>query len=108
MIFADKAIRLLLENKNPTTFAPALSRNITGCCRAIKRRWHEETEGLEKMKYLAFNLSPCRVPWHYGVSQKTAWKKAAFQSSSPVFCTAKYRGGVRRTEGLKNNIATLL
>ena len=26
----------------------------------------------------------------------------------PVFCTAKYRGGVRRTEGLKNSIATLL
>ena len=26
----------------------------------------------------------------------------------PVFGTAKYRGGVRRTEGLKNNIATLL
>jgi len=24
------------------------------------------------------------------------------QSSSPVLCTAKYRGGVRRTEGLKN------
>ena len=23
--------------------------------------------------------------------------------SSPVFCTAKYRGGVRRTEGLKNS-----
>ena len=67
MIFADKAIRLLLENKNPTTFAPALSRNITESCRAIKRRWHEETEGLEKMKYLVFNPSPCRVPWHYGV-----------------------------------------
>ena len=26
----------------------------------------------------------------------------------PVFCTAKYRGGVRRTKGLKNSIATLL
>ena len=25
-----------------------------------------------------------------------------FSPSSPVFCTAKYRGGVRRTEGLKN------
>ena len=24
-----------------------------------------------------------------------------FSPSSPVFCTAKYRGGVRRTEGLK-------
>lgn len=33
MIFADKAIRLLLANKNPTTFAPALSRNITGSFR---------------------------------------------------------------------------
>ncbi len=40
--------------------------------------------------------------------KKQRGKKAAFQSSSPVFCTAKYRGGVRRTEGLKNNIATLL
>jgi len=67
MIFADKAIRFLLANKNPITFPPALSRNITESCRAIKRRWHEETEGLEKMKYLAFNPSPCRVPWHYGV-----------------------------------------
>lgn len=35
MIFADKAIRLLLENKNPITFAPALSRNITGSHKAI-------------------------------------------------------------------------
>ena len=26
-----------------------------------------------------------------------------FSPSSPVFCTAKYRGGVRRTEGLKNS-----
>ncbi|WP_410067599.1 hypothetical protein [Barnesiella intestinihominis] len=84
MIFADKAIRFLLANKNPTTFAPALSRNITGSCRTIKRRWHEETEGLEKMKYLAFNLSPCRVPWHYGgVSGR------------------KYRGSARRARGLK-------
>ena len=32
---------------------------------------------------------------------KQRGKKAAFQSSSPVFCTAKYRRGVRRTEGLK-------
>ena len=31
-------------------------------------------------------LSPCRAPQHYG-----------------VFCTAKYRGGDRRTEGLKNS-----
>ena len=34
-----------------------------------------------KRKYIS---SPCRAPQHYG-----------------VFCTAKYRGGVRRTEGLK-------
>ena len=27
---------------------------------------------------------------------------------SPVFCTAKYRGGVRRTEGLKNTIKIIL
>ena len=26
-----------------------------------------------------------------------------FSPSSPVFCTAKYRGGVRRTEGLKRH-----
>ena len=26
-----------------------------------------------------------------------------FSPSSPVFCAAKYRGGVRRTEGLKNS-----
>ena len=26
-----------------------------------------------------------------------------FSPSSPVFCNAKYRGGVRRTEGLKNS-----
>ena len=31
----------------------------------------------------SITLSPCRVPQHCG-----------------VFCTAKYRGGVRRTEGL--------
>ena len=43
-----------------------------------------------------------------GSRKKQHGKKAAFQSSSPVFCTAKYRGGGRRTEGLKNNIATLL
>jgi len=83
MIFADKAIKFLLANKNPTTFAPALSRNITGSCRAIKRRWHEETEGLKKMKYLAFNLSPCRVPQHCGVSQKTAWEKGSFSILLP-------------------------
>ena len=34
--------------------------------------------------------------------KKQRGKKAAFQSSSPVFCTAKYRGGGRRTEGLEN------
>ena len=84
MIFADKAIRFLLANKNPTTFAPALSRNITGSCRAIKRRWHKETEGLEKMKYLAFNLSPCRVPWHYG-----------------GVSVSEYRGSARSARGLK-------
>ena len=43
-----------------------------------------------------------------GSRKKQRGKKAAFQSSSPVFCTAKYRGGVRRTEGLKNSIAMLL
>ena len=34
-------------------------------------------------KIKSTTLLPCRVPWHYG-----------------VFCNAKYRGGVRRTEGL--------
>ena len=34
--------------------------------------------------------------------------KGSFSILLPVFCTAKYRGGVRRTEGLKNSIATLL
>ena len=29
-------------------------------------------------------------------------------TSSPVFCSAKYRGGVRRTEGLKNTIKIIL
>ena len=51
------------------------------------------------MKYLAFTLSPA-VPRSI---QNNIGKKAAFQSSSPVFCNVKYRGGVRRTEGLKNS-----
>ena len=34
--------------------------------------------------------------------KKDVYKRQALQSSSPVLCTAKYRGGVRRTEGLKN------
>jgi len=31
-----------------------------------------------------------------------------YSTSSPVFCSAKYRGGVRRTEGLKNTIKIIL
>ena len=55
------------------------------------------------MKYLAFTLSPA-VPRSITGRYKTIWgKKDAFQSSSPVLCTAKYRGGVQRTERLKNN-----
>ena len=44
--------------------------------------------------------SSSAVPRMRGVTKQRG-KKAAFQSSSPVFCTAKYRGGGRRTEGLK-------
>ncbi|WP_303192143.1 hypothetical protein, partial [Barnesiella intestinihominis] len=33
--------------------------------------------------------------------QNNIGKKTALQSSSPVLCTAKYRGGVQRTERLK-------
>jgi len=88
MIFADKAIRFLLANKNPTTFAPALSRNITGSCRAIKRRWHEETEGLEKMKYLAFNLSPLPSPVVLrGVTKNSVGKRQLF--NPPPLCFAQ-------------------
>jgi len=58
------------------------------------------------------NLSLCRIPQHCGALQNNIGKKAVLQSSSPVFCNVKYRGGVRRTEGLKkqqqqqNQIAT--
>ena len=43
----------------------------------------------------------CRV-WQVVPFSLTFVKEDAF-TSSPVFCTAKYRGGVRRTEGLKRH-----
>ena len=46
-------------------------------------------------------LLPCRAPQHYGVSQNGMEKKAAFQSSPPVFCNAKYRGSAQRAKGLE-------
>ena len=54
-----------------------------------------------------FYPPPCRVPWHYGVSPSNRGRKTntihrKVLSSSPVFCNAKYRGGVTEvTEGLK-------
>ena len=53
------------------------------------------------MKYLAFTLSPAVPRSITGRYKNNIGKKTALQSSSPVLCTAKYRGGVRRTEGLK-------
>ena len=34
------------------------------------------------------------------------WIEVTLKNSSPVFCNAKYRGGVRRTEELKTSAAT--
>ena len=54
------------------------------------------------MKYLAFTLSPAVPRSITGRYKNNIGKKTALQSSSPVLCTAKYRGGVQRTERLKN------
>ena len=73
-------------------------------CTAKYRGGVRRTEGLKKQRQqqTGYHTLPCRVPWHYGVSQNSMEKKAALQSSSPVFCNAKDRGGVRSAEGLEN------
>ena len=52
-------------------------------------------------------VPPCRAPQHYGVlpgnrESRTNTIHRKVLTSSSVFCIAKYRGGVRRTEGLEN------
>ena len=75
-------------------------------CTAKYRGGVRRTEGLKNCDSNSNKIKsqplPCRVPQHCGALQNNIGKKTALQSSSPVFCTAKYRGGVRRTEGLKN------
>ena len=53
------------------------------------------------MKLFSIYLSPASscIAGRY---KNNIGKDCRLQSSSPVLCTAKYRGGVRRTEGLKN------
>ena len=65
----------------------------------LKQRWSDVLKD--------FYSPPCRVPWYYGVSPSNRGRRTntihrKVLPSSPVFCIAKYRGGVRRTEGLKN------
>ena len=75
-------------------------------CNVKYRGGVRRTEGLKnsdsnsnKIKSQSLPL-PC--PAALRGATKNIGKKTALQSSSPVLCTAKYRGGVRRTEGLKN------
>ena len=81
-------------------------------CTAKYRGGVRRTEGLKNsiatLLQDFYTPPPLPCPVALRSVTKQHGKKAAFQSSSPVFCTAKYRGGVRRTEGLKNSIATLL
>ena len=65
----------------------------------LKQRWSDVLKD--------FYSPPCRVPWYYGVSPSNRGRRTntihrKVLPSSPVFCIAKYRGGVLWTEGLKN------
>ena len=64
----------------------------------LKQRWSDVLKD--------FFSPPCRVPWYYGVSPSNRGRRTntihrKVLPSSPVFCIAKYRGGVLWTEGLK-------
>ena len=65
----------------------------------LKQRWSDVLKD--------FYSPPCRVPWYYGVSPSNRGRRIntihrKVLPSSPVFCSAKYRGGVLWTVGLKN------
>ena len=53
------------------------------------------------------NPSITKTEWDLPLSPTHhKWIEVTLKNSSPVFCNAKYRGGVRRTEELKTSAAT--
>ena len=74
-------------------------------CTAKYRGGVQRTERLKKQQQQQnqISTSPLPCPAALRGATKQYREEVAFQSSSPVFCNAKYRGGVRRTEGLKNS-----
>ena len=83
----------------------AVSRSITGCFATQNiGEVSARTEGLKnthsKGNELRCHPLPLPCPVALRGTTKQYKGKAAFQSPSPVFCNTKYRGGVRRTEGL--------
>ena len=72
-------------------------------CTAKYRGGVRKDGGVRKISAVAvtkssITFSPCRAPY---AEYCTAMSGRLLSPSSPAFCTAKYRGGVRRTEGLK-------
>jgi len=80
-----------------------LSPSSPAFCTAKYRGGVRKDGGVRKISAVAvtkssITFSPCRAPY---AGYRTAMSGRLLSPSSPAFCTAKYRGGVRRTEGLK-------
>ena len=101
---AQQGKRVKTEKSHFQSSPLAVTRSITGCF-ATQNIGEAKDGGVNKTSAATKSSTnplplPCLAALRDATKQQE--EKVTSQPSSSVFCAAKYRGGVRRTEGLKN------